>query len=288
MIEQFLTTQLIHALGWTLLHSLWQGALFAVLLGVLLIALRKFSSTARYLVCVGTLTTFLVCVAGTFVQLYQSSPTLSAGSTTVVAPATGTAATAAERPAPTEVTAIEPNVATARSVPFAERMVHYFDTHLPLLVTLWFLGVLVLQLRLLGRLAYVQRLKSYGVAHVPPAWHSAIAELEQQFALRRQVQYRLSRRVTSPMVVGWLQPVVLFPAALVRDLRESQIVSILAHELAHVKRDDFVVNIVQTVVSNLFFFHPGVWWMSSRIEEAREHCCDDLACTLARRFPCPC
>lgn len=283
MIEQLLSPQLVHALGWTLVHTLWQAALFALLLGGLLILLRKYSAQARYVVAISILGAFFFTVGATFYRLYTPNlPAISSQETfgspnpeaayfgeQTTSTGTGTASvvqkttTASSNPAPT--------------VSFQERMIRYYNDHLPLIVTLWLMGVLMLQLRFLGQLAFVQRLKNYGTERFPARWAGQIQELETALKISKPVRYLTSHRIGSPMVIGWLRPAVLFPPALLEELRESQIVAIIAHELAHVKRHDFLVNLLQSLFCTVFFYHPGVWWMSARIEEEREHCCDDLA-----------
>jgi len=104
-----------------------------------------------------------------------------------------------------------------------------------------------------------------------------LQELEAAIGISKPVRYLSSFRVGSPFTAGWWRPVVLFPATLLAELNEPELRTIIAHELAHVKRHDFLVNLAQTLVCILFFYHPAVWWMSARIEDEREHCCDDLA-----------
>jgi len=157
------------------------------------------------------------------------------------------------------------------------RFSDYYNQHLPLFVTIWLLGILFLQLRLLGQLAYVQRLKHYGSQLLPATWNDRIQELEEKLRIQKRVQYLISLRVESPMVIGWLKPIVLIPEALFNSLSDTEIYAVLAHEIAHIRREDFIVNLLQTFLCNVFFFHPGVWWMSNRIDDEREHCCDDLA-----------
>ncbi|NJC25801.1 ankyrin repeat domain-containing protein [Neolewinella antarctica] len=282
MIEQIFPPQLTHALGWTLIHALWQGAAFALLLGLLLVLLRRFSPRSRYLVSIGLLTAFLVSAGVTFSQLYNTAST----SPTIVslkgAPDVGEAAGAEINgtavPTPGSYEFRTDQVQTeATSTGIGQQMRAYFDTHLPVIVTLWLLGVLIMQLRFLGQLAYVQRLRHYGVSRFPAEWAATIQELEEKIGVKRHVRYLISQRVNSPLTVGWLKPAILFPPELLAELRQREIVSILAHELAHVRRHDYVVGIVQSLINTLFFFHPGVWWMNARIGEEREHCCDDLA-----------
>ena len=276
MIERLLSPNLVDALGWTLIHSLWQGALFALLLGVVLITLRAYSAQARYLVSVGFLLAFFVAVGLTFGSQYSASDTVVEFSSTT-APETPTPSnddgpSAQSDRATTTERAVERPAATVALPGTA-----YFQRHLPLIVTLWLMGVLVLQLRFLGQLVYVQRLKSYATQNFPEEWTARLRDLEQRLGIGRKVRYLTSARVNGAFTTGWLRPVVMLPAGLLQELREAQLLAILAHELAHVKRHDFAVNLLQTLLSTFFFYHPGVWWMSARIHDEREHCCDDLA-----------
>ena len=271
-----LSPRLTGALGWTLLHSLWQGAAFALLLGVVLVALRSYSAQARYAISVGLLGGFFLTAGTTFYVQWGAAGVgpanqWSAGRPAATPPAA--APTAALPPVPTAATAPVP----AAPTPFLSRLSTYYQRHLPLLVTLWLVGVLALQLRWLGQLALVQRLRHYGTSALPADWVQRAAALEDKLRLRRAVSYRTSLRAASPMVIGWLRPVVLLPQAMLTQLTESELYAVLAHELAHVRRDDFAVNLAQTLLTNVFFFHPGVWWMSARVDDEREHCCDDLA-----------
>ncbi|MEM9526522.1 MAG: ankyrin repeat domain-containing protein [Bacteroidota bacterium] len=279
MIEQLLSPELVHALGWTLVHTLWQAALFALLLGGLLILLRKYSAQARYVVAISLLGAFFVTVGTTFYRLYSPAVPTAIVQETFGTPNTETASFGE----PNGTTEAAPKVqetaaaGTAPTVSFQERVIQYYNDHLPLIVTLWLMGVLMLQLRFLGQLAFIQRLKNYGTERFPAHWAGQIQELETALKISKPVRYLTTHRIGSPMVIGWLRPAVLFPPALLEELRESQVVAILAHELAHVKRHDFLVNLLQSLFCTVFFYHPAVWWMSARIEEEREHCCDDLA-----------
>lgn len=282
MIQHFFSPEMIYALGWTLIHTLWQGALFACLLAITFIALGRYSAQARYVVAVGMLFGFFATTVVTFTQLYRSPAAPSSFEASIQNEQVKNIdkdGVAERSPSSAQKQPLE----STAPVSFQERMVNYYNDNLPLIVTLWLLGVMVLLLRLLGQLAYIQRLKVYGVAQFPDSWQEKLRELEHQLNLRRAVQYCLSYRVNSPMAFGWLRPVVLFPAALFKTLEDTQIYAILAHELAHVKRNDFLVNLLQQLLLTLFFYHPGLWWMSARIEEEREHSCDDLAVRITQQ-----
>lgn len=289
MIQHLFTPEITYALGWTLVHSLWQGALFALLLAVTLILLRSYSAQARYLLAAGLLGGFFLTTAFTFAQLYQTADV------SVVPAVELPALTSAPLPAPSEAIPFEwpseevDNAAgvigsdAEHSSGFWERTIAYYNDHLPLIVTIWLMGVFVLLLRLLGQLAYVQRLGAYGTSVFPEHWQERLRELEQRLDLYVRVRYALSGRVSSPLTYGWMRPVLLFPSRLFEQLEETQIYAILAHELAHIKRNDFLVNILQQLLATVFFYHPGVWWMSARIQEEREHSCDDLAIQITQQ-----
>lgn len=289
MIQYFLSDRMIHTLGWTLVHSLWQAALFAIALGLLLLALRKFSARARYNLAIGVLAAFCLTTVLTFTQLYETAAKYSSLAKTEEASLqegevslSATDSRLAETPlAPQNLGGhtlkkqAEP-IKTARPT-LLKRIGNYYDIHLPLIVTLWLMGVLILQLRFIGQLAYLQRLKNYGVERFPSHFAPMLQELETKLKLSKPVQYLSSFRVSSPFTAGWLRPVILFPATLLDQLNEPELRTIIAHELAHIQRHDFLVNLIQTLLCILFFYHPAVWWMSARIEEEREHCCDDMA-----------
>lgn len=285
MIDYILNPQSVEALGWTLLHSLWQGAAFAILLVLIMIALKRYSAQSRYLVSVGLLFAFFMTVTGTFWQQYNEASNRMELSALMQSTDNDEAILSNENSSQVAPilydkgitdTSINENIAANQPV-WLDSFKEYYQTHLPLLVTLWFLGILFLQLRFLGQLAYVQRLKHYGTELIPSEWKERIEVLEEKLRIQKKVSYLTSLRAETPMVIGWLKPVVLLPRQLLESLSETEIYAVLAHELAHIRREDFIVNIIQTFLCNVFFFHPGVWWMSGRIDEEREHCCDDLA-----------
>ena len=87
--------------------------------------------------------------------------------------------------------------------------------------------------------------------------------------------------VDVPTVVGWLRPAVILPVAALANLSPAQVEAVLAHELAHIRRHDYLVNLFQTLAETLLFYHPAVWWLSARIRTEREHCCDDVAVAVS-------
>ncbi len=154
------------------------------------------------------------------------------------------------------------------------------ERRLPALVGVWLVGVAVLALRLAAGLVEVRGLTRRGVEPLGVETRAALDRLVERSGVRRAVEALASVRVEVPTVVGWLRPTILIPATKLARLSARQVEAILAHELAHIHRFDYVVNLGQVVVEALLFFHPAVWWISRRVRVEREHCCDDAAVVL--------
>jgi beta-lactamase regulating signal transducer with metallopeptidase domain len=151
-------------------------------------------------------------------------------------------------------------------------------------VGLWMLGVCVFAMRLAGGWIVARRLIVGERQSVSAETQAAADRLSRRMGIDRVVRVVQSSGVTVPMMVGWLKPIVLLPAAVLAGLAPAQIEALLAHELAHVRRHDYVVNLLQSVVETLLFYHPAVWWVSRHVRVEREHCCDDLAVAMCDRL----
>jgi beta-lactamase regulating signal transducer with metallopeptidase domain len=147
----------------------------------------------------------------------------------------------------------------------------------PWALLFWFAGVLLLSLRFLGGFRAANRLKRRGTRPASEDWQSRLAALAGRLSVTRPVRLLESALVNVPTAIGALRPAILIPASVFTGLPARGIEAILAHELAHVRRHDYLVNLLQTVVETLLFYHPAVWWVSARVRVEREECCDDLA-----------
>src|SRR5262249_32191563 len=121
------------------------------------------------------------------------------------------------------------------------------------------------------------RLRRIGVAPLPPEWSDCFKELCNRLCVSRPVQFLQSSIVDVPMIIGWLKPVILMPAAALAGLPAEYVTALLAHELAHIRRFDYLINILQSITEAVLFYHPAVWWISDQIRAEREACCDDIA-----------
>jgi beta-lactamase regulating signal transducer with metallopeptidase domain len=251
---------LAQTLGWTLVHFLWQGALLGLLAWLVLLLMRGASAKARYGLACAFLVLMVGAPVGTFLSIHAQRPTL-AGALSV-----GVESAAA--------------VATPAPPPLAQRVKATLDPALPWLLAGWAAGVLLLSARFLGSWIRVQRLRRRSAVPVPAEWHLILSRLCRELKLSRTVRLLQSAAVEVPTALGWLRPVILLPACALTGLAPLQLEAILAHELAHIRRGDFLVNLLQSLVEVLLFYHPAVWWLSGRIRAERELCCDDVAAEL--------
>jgi len=160
---------------------------------------------------------------------------------------------------------------------FVERFVDYFNTHAYIVVTIWFIVFLAKLVNILTGLIYIQRIKHVGVHQPPVYWSKRLQELVKGLRISKPVQLLESELLKVPAAVGLLKPVILLPVGLCTQLPPDQLEAILLHELAHIKRRDYFVNLLQSFAVTIYFFNPAVIWVSSLIKAEREHCCDDIA-----------
>ncbi len=242
--------------GTALFHSLWQGAVLAFALLAALAALRHRSANARYVAtCVALGLMAVLPVATAAVMYLRAGPADAFVRLLADSPPAATAAAwiASEGSQPTWVVTLQ-----RWAVP------------------IWSIGVLLCSLRLLGGSAHTIVLKRRS----EPADADTLSmttRLASRMGVARFVPVVISTRTHGPATIGWLRPIILLPPATLLGLTPQQLEAVLAHELAHIRRRDYLVNVLQMVVETLFFYHPAVWWASRRVRIERELCCDDLA-----------
>ena len=247
---------MIPLLATVLLHFLWQGALVGVLAWMLLSLLHAARPQARYAVACGALLACVLLPALTFAKLAFAGASSSAA---VVLPETGA------------ITArmVEASMLSTLSSPA--------NPALQWIVALWAAGVGTLALRMACGLWWVRGMRSSPPCGDAQRWQTCVDQLALSFGIRRQVAVRLIENGDSPLSVGWWKPMVLLPAAIAARMPEPLLEALIAHELAHIRRHDYLVNLLQGVVEALLFYHPVVWWLSYRIRIEREQVADDLA-----------
>ncbi|AXE18725.1 hypothetical protein DR864_13670 [Runella rosea] len=251
----------IEAFGWMLLHAVWQGFAIALVAAGILFLLRRKASYSRYWTGIGALTLQVAASVATFALYYQ--PRVLQASLPKVTQFT--------QPLMTKGSQV------MISLPWYKQTLWFLQSHLETIVLFWVIGASVLLLRLVGSWVYVQQLKAEGIRLTESSIQEMFRRIATALNIRSTVHLFESVRVSTPVVIGFIRPVVLLPVGLATGLSTKQIEAILAHELAHVKRYDYLVNLLQSLVEVVYFFHPALWWVSSRVRIEREHSCDDVA-----------
>jgi beta-lactamase regulating signal transducer with metallopeptidase domain len=264
----FSSNEFVHALGWTILHSVWQIALVAILLGILMVIFKKSSSSIRYYVSVTAMVLTFLIAAVTFFNEYKG---YKENDITAVQELNLT---------PVEQEFADAVIENARAdlqSSFLSDFKDYFERNLPLIVVIWNLIVMLLFLKIIGGLAYSQRLKSYQTYSMPEQWEAELRQLSKKLGIQRSIQILQSAIIKVPVVVGYFKPVIILPLGVISGFSHEQVEAILAHELAHIRRNDYLINIFQSIIEVLFFYHPAIYWISKNIRNERENACDDLA-----------
>ena len=278
-MRDLLSQPTAQAIAWALVHFLWQGALIGVgALGLIRVAR---SASARYVIGVAALGLMLVApivTAGYLSAARGGEPRSSAHVAAIHAPAT-TGAIGASTSAPGSLREFAEPSETRRIDGGRVSL-----QNLSAVLFVWLCGVALLSVRLVRAWFGVHRLVHRNVQPVGQEIHSIVRRVSGRLALDRVVRVCESSAVVVPVMVGWLTPVVLLPVSTISGLAPAQIEALIAHELAHVRRHDYLVNVLQAIVETLLFYHPAVWWMSGQVRAEREHCCDDMAIGVCDRL----
>jgi beta-lactamase regulating signal transducer with metallopeptidase domain len=251
----------VERLGWTLLHFLWQGVLIAKLFAAARgLAGRSLNPRVHYVWACAALAAMALAPVATFALIGSGSPLIPAS-------ASGWSA----RPF-----AMAGSQAAAGEWRFAVPAIS--ERILPWIVATWLCGALAFSIRLAGGWVAAARLRS--VASARPAsgeWQRKLDGLIIRMRISRPVRLMVSSLAQAPAVVGWLRPAILMPVGALAGLPAEHIEALLAHELAHIRRHDYLINLLQGVAEAMLFYHPSVWWISNEIRAERELCCDDAA-----------
>ncbi|MET0621379.1 MAG: penicillin-binding transpeptidase domain-containing protein [Pyrinomonadaceae bacterium] len=272
-VESF---QILHGLAQGLLHSIWQCAAVAFLLAGVLALLRGSSSNVRYVSSCCAMALMLLLPSATVWKFLSSTPGAPMEDASEV---TGASGVFLAEPKPGGRLNEKPVTPSAGSPQPAwnESPTERAARLLPWLTLVWLAGVMLLSMRTLGGLVFAHRMKLRGARPVSGLWLERAAEIARKLSVSGPVKVLESSLVSVPTAVGWLRPAILLPASAFTGLTPQQLEAVLAHELAHVRRNDYLVNVLQTGVETLLFYHPAVWWVSRQIRAEREHVCDDMA-----------
>ncbi len=303
MVESLTQSTSMERLGWVLVHSLWQFVLVALAAIILQWVLKRRSAATRYGTLLAAMLMMVVAPVATWFSPWSVDTSPPAAKLVPVAtpeavalleevprsqpegdmpPMAAAGLPAAEHAAanpPAAAQGVEP--AARGPVACWSRTKSRVQPWLPEIVLAWLAGVLLAAFRPLWSWHTVRRLRRVGVSPVGEAVHGVLDHTARRLGLIRAVEVLQSTLVKTPVVLGYFRPLVLLPLCVVTGLPEAQLELVLAHELAHIRRHDYLVNLFQTLVETLFFYHPAVWWLSRQVRNERENCCDDVAIVLS-------
>lgn len=244
------TDQLVQAFNWTLIHSLWQGLLLSVITGVVLMLTKRSSSVIRYNLILLQLLLFITGCVFTFAWEWQQN----------------------------QLQTIDFLHLQADNIKqYTQTLISYFSANAPMVLLLWFVLFIARAVKMMGGLVYLRRARYKNIYSPEDFWKDKIVLLCKQLRIKKAVTLFESGYVKMPLIIGHFKPVILIPAGLLAGLPASQVEAVLLHELAHIRRNDYCVNLLQNITEAIFFFNPGLLWISSLLRDEREHCCDDIA-----------
>jgi GWxTD domain-containing protein len=258
-LAAWIRTPIAQALGWALVHFVWEGVVLAAALMAALRLLRGVPAQRRYTLACVTLLAMPLAFAVTLAVIWTLRP--------------------AAIGAPVQWTPI-PLGNDPMSVPAPPFSWARIVDRLAWLVPVWFAGVAFFYARGVAGWTAVRRLRTRGVCAPPVEWQKRVDALAARLRISRPVALLESCFTDTPVLVGYLRPVILLPLGCLTGLSTAQVECILLHELAHVARHDYLVNLLQSLVEGLLFYHPAVWWVSRTVRAERENCCDDRAVEL--------
>lgn len=265
MSDLLAANPLVQAIGYALVAFLWQGAAIGAAAFASAAAFRRATPQTKYLVGCLSLATLMVTPVVTAARRLHDAP----GS----APRATAASSVASAPG-------ELRASVDASADLAEGPGSSSRTRMPIVVIAWGIGVAVFGLHLLRGGVIVRRIRRAAAPLVDPDRIDALRRIADRMRLTRSVVLLESAMTEVPAVIGWLRPAIVLPVSSLAGLAPSHFEAILAHELAHIRRGDYLVNVIQRIVETLLFYHPAVWWVSAWIRREREHCCDDVAAAV--------
>jgi beta-lactamase regulating signal transducer with metallopeptidase domain len=298
-MTELLNSPFARDVGMTLVHSLWQVCLVAIAFAITIRLLAQRSANLRYLVAYIALVLTLAMPVMTLLVLSLDTSSSQGhfvestkrfedarSVTEPELPLDNSAAEASVLPGEprSDRPVVTPEVADANGMEVETSSAeHAFNRILPWLALGWSVGVIAFSLRPFLALYRCHLLRIHARRLEVPRITDTVQSLCSQIGLKRTVEVASSSRVRIPMVLGFVRPIVLLPVSMVTGQTPCELSAIIAHELAHVRRHDFLLNLFQTAIETLLFYHPAVWWISCVVRREREHCCDDIAISIVGR-----
>lgn len=260
LAELILSNDLVRSIGQTILHSLWQGAAIGLISWLMGNFLGKHNRDARYWINVGSILSIILLAIITFTSFYNIG---SANHSVYQSESSGSGF----------VNLVFGKGLTEGSAGLSGLI----SSSLPYITILWFIGMIFLSIRMLGGLFYIRDIKNCGTKITSTDLNRIVSRISINLNINKIIQLTESAKVSVPTVIGHIKPMILFPVGAIAGLPINQVEAIISHELAHIKRHDYLINLIFSVVEIMFFFNPVIWILNSQIKADRELLCDDLA-----------
>lgn len=257
----------LKAISWTLVHSIWQGFILAFLAGIVILKTKKATSVLRYNLLSTLFLAFIFFIGLTFKYEYNAENVEHVKSLNFSIAHFNTIWTF-------ENGKISNN--------FSIVIIDFLNENANTIVLIWFIIFCIKCFSITNNLSYIYKIRNYRNQPVSDYWKEILANLSKKVNINKQFTLLESQLVNVPSVTGFFKPIILLPIGLLSQLPQDQIEAILLHELAHIKRKDYFVNIIQSFAETVFFYNPGLLWVSSLIKEERENCCDDIAVSVTK------
>jgi len=257
------TADVIQAFGWALLHSFWQAFFIFACLRLVLYLWPQAGSSIKYNLSYISLAGIFTWFSVTLWQQIEGVRRVHAAAQLMIE-------TGIRQSSAVDVPVIY------KSQSQLTTLFPTLEMWFPVLVAIYVAGVAVMTIKLSVDLVQLQQIRKKQVFPIDEVWEKHLTKLKNQLRIPRRVKLLISQYIQVPVMIGFLKPVILLPIAMFNNLTAEQLEAILLHELAHIKRNDYLLNIFQSIVETILFFNPFVWWISKNIRLEREHCCDDL------------
>ncbi len=274
IITAIFSPALTEALGWMLIHSLWQAAIIAILLFLVLYFIKKKSAQIKYFLSFVALIGIMIWAGITFINAYQYASEKQALKTQMLnnpdylKNILSTDNAHSNKQSNQHASVINQNTIKFRA---------FFQRNFNIICWIWFAGMLFMMVRFTGGLIYTYRLRTQKLTPISSEWEQTVKKLLHKLGIKRKVESFFSPLIRVPVTLGALKPIVLFPISALTGLTPKEFEAVIAHELAHIMRNDYLFNIMQSMVEMLFFYHPAVWIISAKVRAERENSCDNIA-----------
>jgi len=256
LITSLIPDDTAKAIAWTLIHSIWIALLFAAAAGLIVTLSKKSSARLRYHLLCATLMAFAATMIFTLFRELSINNS--------------------NAPAAAAATSFGPIRAMVQQSGAVRQLIVFLNQQSSVIFLIWIVFFALKSIQLTGGVFYIHKIRTRNIIAVPAGWQQRLKEFCTKISISRPVTLLQSELVSVPVAIGWLKPVILVPVGMICQLSPAQVESILLHELSHIRRQDYLVNIMQGVVEAVFFFNPALLWLSSLIRQEREACCDDM------------